>query len=221
MQALHSPSSILISLLLCYDGYVMLKFAAVRCHALKPLLVCEQGPRLVEEADCVGTAAHAGQQQIRLAAKGRLALSAHLLADYCLEVSHLPAPLTLLCSRVHQFTPIRQPSSSPSALSATQHRHAQQNEQHYSAHHHGVGVRPGSRAQDVVRGFHVGDPVANSLACGILQRRCARRHRPHLQRTTSDEPLKYRKGLQLWLSPDGAESGTGKQQFACNFNNTM
>ena len=37
------------------------------------------------------------------------------------------------------------------------------------AHQHGVRVRPDHRADDVVGGFHGGDPVPDGLAGGILQ----------------------------------------------------
>ena len=44
---------------------------------------------LMEEADGVGAAAHAGQQHVRLAAELLQALPPHLLADDGLKVSHL------------------------------------------------------------------------------------------------------------------------------------
>ena len=41
-----------------------------------------------------------------------------------------------------------------------------------AAHHHGVGVGPGGRPQDVVRVLAVGHPVADGLRCSVLQGGC-------------------------------------------------
>ncbi len=46
-------------------------------------------------------------------------------------------------------------------------------------HQHRVGVRAGHRAEDVVGGLHVGDPVADRLAGGVLEGGGAGGHRLH------------------------------------------
>ena len=48
------------------------------------------------------------------------------------------------------------------------------------AHHHGVRVRPGHGADDVVRGIHVGHPIPHGLVHGVLQRAGAGFDRHHL-----------------------------------------
>ena len=46
--------------------------------------------------------------------------------------------------------------------------------------HGGIGMRPHGRAQEVVGGIHVGHPVADGLAGGVLEGRRARGDRHHL-----------------------------------------
>src|SRR4030042_2038281 len=48
------------------------------------------------------------------------------------------------------------------------------------AHYHGIGMGPHYRAQQVVRGAHIGHPVADSFVDGILERAAARGDRAHL-----------------------------------------
>ena len=47
------------------------------------------------------------------------------------------------------------------------------------AHHGGIGVRAGGRADQVIGARDARDPVAQRLVHGVLQRARARRHRAH------------------------------------------
>ena len=48
------------------------------------------------------------------------------------------------------------------------------------AHHGRIGMRPRNRADDVERVLDIGDPVAQRLVHGVLERRRAGNHGPHL-----------------------------------------
>lgn len=66
-------------------------------------------------------------------------------------------------NQTHQLCPARQVADCACCAGAVSTRVRR------NAHHHGVGVRAGGAAQDVVRRLHVGDPVPDRLAGRILQ----------------------------------------------------
>lgn len=86
----------------------------------------------------------------------------------------------------HQSQPIRRTQSIPLPPChevRTESHHPQDNygDGGMEAHDGGEGVGTGYRSQDVVGVLHVGDPVADGGAAGVLQGLGALMHTPHLR----------------------------------------